>query len=192
MICPLYTLFWASLVAQLIKNLPVVKETVVQFLGGKIPWRRDRLPTPIFLGFLVAQTVKNLPAMWEAWVQSLGWEDPLEKAMVIHSSILAWRIPMDRGAWLATVHGIAKTQTWLSDYAQHSTAQHIRHFVRSMTLFFHIVNMSEVVMSLTMNTRDHPCAFCWPVSPQDVIVIAWHLLARRHWIKFEEWMWLRP
>ena len=38
-------------------------------------------------------TVKNLPAMWETWVQSLGWEDPLEKEMATHSSILAWRIP---------------------------------------------------------------------------------------------------
>ena len=42
---------------------------------------------------LVAQTVNRLPAMWETWVQSLGWEDPLEKGMVTHSSILAWRIP---------------------------------------------------------------------------------------------------
>ena len=42
---------------------------------------------------LVAQMVKNLPAMWETWVQSLGQEDPLEKGMVTHSSILAWRIP---------------------------------------------------------------------------------------------------
>ena len=41
---------------------------------------------------LVAQMVKNLPAMWEAWVQFLGWEDPLEKGMATHSSILAWRI----------------------------------------------------------------------------------------------------
>ena len=37
--------------------------------------------------------VKNLPAMWETWVQSLGWEDPLEKGMATHSSILAWTIP---------------------------------------------------------------------------------------------------
>ena len=37
--------------------------------------------------------VKNPPAMWETWVQSLGWEDPLEKGMATHSSILAWRIP---------------------------------------------------------------------------------------------------
>ena len=42
---------------------------------------------------LVAQTVKNLPAMQETWVQSLDWEDPLEKEMATHSSILAWRIP---------------------------------------------------------------------------------------------------
>ena len=41
---------------------------------------------------LVAQTVKNLPEMWETWVRSLGWEDPLEKGMVTHSSIFAWRI----------------------------------------------------------------------------------------------------
>ena len=56
----------------------------------------------------MAQTVKNLPAMQETWVQSLGWEDPLEKGMETHSSILAWRIPMDRGAWQATVHAVAK------------------------------------------------------------------------------------
>ena len=42
---------------------------------------------------LVAQMVKNLPAMWEIWVGSLGQEDPLEKGMATHSSILAWRIP---------------------------------------------------------------------------------------------------
>ena len=43
--------------------------------------------------FLVAQMVNNVPAMWETQVLSLGWEDPLEKGMAIHSSILAWRIP---------------------------------------------------------------------------------------------------
>ena len=42
---------------------------------------------------LVAQMVKNLPAMQETWAQSLGGEDPLEKDMATHSSILAWRIP---------------------------------------------------------------------------------------------------
>ena len=48
---------------------------------------------------LVAQMVKNLPAMQETWVQSLGWEDPLEEGMATDSSILAWRIPTDKGAW---------------------------------------------------------------------------------------------
>ena len=55
------------------------------------------------------QMVKNLPAMQETWVQSLGQEDPLEKGMATHSSIVAWRIPMDRGAWRAMVHGVAKS-----------------------------------------------------------------------------------
>ena len=50
---------------------------------------------------LVAQLVKNLPAMQETWGQSLGWEGLLEKGMATHSSILAWRIPMDWGAWWA-------------------------------------------------------------------------------------------
>ena len=64
---------------------------------------------------LVALRVKYLPAMSDTRVQSLGWGDPLEEGMAAHSSILAWRIPMDRGAWWATVHGITKSQTWLSD-----------------------------------------------------------------------------
>ena len=63
---------------------------------------------------LVAQMVKKLPAMWETWAQSLGWEDPLEEGMATYSSILAWRIPMDRGAWRATVHGIANSRTRLN------------------------------------------------------------------------------
>ena len=54
------------------------------FFGG-IPWTRG--------ASLVAQIVKNLPAMQETQVRFLGWEDPLEKEMAIHSSILAWKIP---------------------------------------------------------------------------------------------------
>ena len=60
---------------------------------------------------LVAQTVKNLPAIWETWVQSLGWEDPLEEGMATHSSILAWRISMNRGVWPTTVPGVTKSWT---------------------------------------------------------------------------------
>ena len=63
------------------------------------------------LGCLVAQTVKNLPAMRETWVQSLGWEDALEEGMATHSSMLAWKIPTDRGARWAAVHGVSESDT---------------------------------------------------------------------------------
>ena len=63
----------------------------------------------------MAQIVKNPPVMRETGVLSLGGEDPLEEDMATHSSILAWRIPMDRGAWWATVYGVTKSQTRLSD-----------------------------------------------------------------------------
>ena len=59
--------------------------------------------------------VKNLLAMQEAWVRSLSWEDPLEEDMATHSSFLAWRIRMDKGAWWAVVHGVTKSQTQLRD-----------------------------------------------------------------------------
>ena len=65
---------------------------------------------------MVAQVVKNLPAMQDTWVRSLGWKDSLEEGMASYSSILAWRIPMDRGARQAIVHGVSKSQTWLSDF----------------------------------------------------------------------------
>ena len=64
---------------------------------------------------LVAQMIKDQPAMQETWLQSLDWEDPLEEGMATHSSILAWRIPMDRGAWQATVCGVTESWTQLSD-----------------------------------------------------------------------------
>ena len=49
------------------------------------------------------------------WIRSLDLEDPLEEGMATHSSILAWRIPLDRAAWQPTVHGVAKSRTRLSD-----------------------------------------------------------------------------
>ena len=67
----------------------------------KIPWRRDRLSTPVFLGLPVAQLVKNAPSMWEIWVLSLGWEDLLEEGKATHSSSLAW---------------VTKSQTRLNDF----------------------------------------------------------------------------
>ena len=132
-----------------------MQETWLGSWVRKIRWRKDKLPTLVFLGFLsgsagkeyacnqgdmssipglgrspgegegyplqyssaslVAQLVKNMPAMQETWVRSLGWEDLLEEGMATHSSILAWEIPTDRGAWQAIVHGVTKSQTRLSD-----------------------------------------------------------------------------
>ena len=59
----------------------------------------------------MAQMVKNPPAIQETWVRFLGWDDPLEEGVATHSSILAWRIPVERGAWQAIVYGIAKSWT---------------------------------------------------------------------------------
>ena len=82
---------------------------------GRSPGEGLGYPLQYSWASLVAETVKNPPAMWETWVWSLDWEDPLEVGMTTHFSILAWRIPMDRGAWWATVHGVAKSWTQLSN-----------------------------------------------------------------------------
>jgi len=75
-------------------------------LVGKIHWRRDKLPIPVFLGFPGGLAGKNLPVMQEIWVRSLGWEEPLKKEATTHSNILAWRISMD-----CIVHGV--TKSWI-------------------------------------------------------------------------------
>ena len=65
---------------------------------------------------LVAQMVKNLPAMQKTQVWSLGQEDPLEMKMATHSRTLAWKIPWTEEPGGATVHGVAKSKTWLSNF----------------------------------------------------------------------------
>ena len=64
---------------------------------------------------LVAQMVKNLPAIREMWVQFLGWEDPLEKGMATHPSILAWRIPWTEKLGRLQFMGVTKSRTQLND-----------------------------------------------------------------------------
>ena len=81
-------------------------------------------------------------------VQSLGWEDHLEKSMAVHSSILAWRTPMDRGDWLDTVHKVAKSQTplkQLSTQAQMSTelVMPSNHLI-SVTPFLTALSLSSI------------------------------------------------
>ena len=70
---------------------------------------------------LVAQMVKSLPAIQETWVRSLGWEDPLEEDMATHSSILSWRVSMDRGAWIDWLDLLAVQGTLKSLLQHHSS-----------------------------------------------------------------------
>ena len=90
-------------------------------------WFKGLLPHPISYSvtlsafetvhsaLILVDTGKESACNVGTWVRSLGWEDPLEEGMATHSSILAWRISMDRGAWWTTVHGVAKSRTRLSD-----------------------------------------------------------------------------
>ena len=66
-------------------------------------------------GFPVGSAVKNLPSVQEMWVQSLGQEDPLEKKMATHSSILAWEIPWKEDPGRLQSIGLQKSWTQLSD-----------------------------------------------------------------------------
>ena len=75
--------------------------------------------------------VKNPPAVQETWVRYLGWENPQEKAMTIHSSILVWRV------WRATVHGVTKSWTRLKRWSMHAYGMykfknHLHHLKRKL------------------------------------------------------------
>ena len=70
---------------------------------------------------LVAQIVKSPPTIWETWVQSLGWQDPLEKGMATHCSILAWRIPMDRILAGCSPWGCRVRHNWVTRHTHKSS-----------------------------------------------------------------------
>ena len=95
---------------------------------------------------LGAQTVKNLPVMQETRVLSLDWEDPLEKEMAVHSSILAWKKPMDRETSGATVHRVTVNRTQLSDC-----------FITSYSYYIIII----IILSDKISSRKaRICTFC--------------------------------
>ena len=89
--------------------------------SGRSPGEGIGYPFLYSWASLVAQMVKNLSAVQETWVQSLDWEDPLEKGMATHSSILAWRISR------TTVHRVTESQTRVSAGAQQSVVMHAYH-----------------------------------------------------------------
>ena len=91
----------ASLVAQLVKNPPAIQETPCIPGSGRSAGEGISYPLQYSWAALVTQTLKNLLAMQETWVLTSVGKIPLEKGMATPSSILAWRIPMDRVAWQA-------------------------------------------------------------------------------------------
>jgi len=104
-----------SIPCQQVRNLLQCRRPWFDFWVRKFPWKRERLPTPAFLGFSGGSDGKEYTCSTGDLGLIPGWEDPLEERLAIHSSILAWRIPMDRGTWWAIVHVVAKSRTRLSD-----------------------------------------------------------------------------
>ena len=107
----LFEIIRASLIVQLVKNLPAVQETPVRFRVGKIPWRRDRLPTPVFLGFPCGSAGKestcNVGDLGS--IPGLGRSPGEGKGYTLQYSSL--ENSMD-----CIVHGVANSQTRLSDF----------------------------------------------------------------------------
>ena len=95
------------IIVKIIQNLEIKMESQINGLETRIEKMQEMFNKDLeeIGASLVAQRLKHLPAMWETWVQSLGREDPLEKEMATHSSILAWRIPWtEELGGLHTVH----------------------------------------------------------------------------------------
>ena len=85
----------------------------------------------------------------------LGWEDPLKEGMAIHSSILIWRIPMDRGVWWTTVHGVTKSQTQVSNQSHSIYIHHIFFIHSSIDGYLGYFHVPAIVNSAAMNIRMH-------------------------------------
>ena len=135
-----------------------MQETLVPFLGWEDTLRRDRLPTPVFLGFSAGSDSKesscnagdlsSIPGLGRS--PGGGHDNP--------PSILAWRILKDRGAWRASVHGVTKSQAWLSDTA-HSRACSGRPRTRSHAV---CTFSCDVVLSHSSVPLPNPLQFLRP------------------------------
>ena len=117
----------------MVKNLPAMQESLL----WNFPWRNDRLPTQVFLGFPGGSITKESTCSGEPWVRSMSWEDHLEQGMATHSSILAWRISMDRGAWRAAYSswGLRELDT---------TERHSTHSTKGLKWSTNYVNFLEM------------------------------------------------
>ena len=91
----------------------------------------------------MAQRIKRLPAMQETQVRSLGWEDPLEKEMPTHSSVLAWRIPWTEEPERATVHAVTKSWTRLSDFTSLPPIYIPTYSVEGFSILFTVCGLSD-------------------------------------------------
>ena len=112
------------------------------YFSSSTSWNHNLHWTELFISStsLVAQRLKRLPPMWETWVRSLRREDPLEKEMVTHSSVLAWRIP-----WMekpGTVQGVAKSWTQLSDF----TITTLIRILSRLNLYFSVKAFTRVIL----------------------------------------------
>ena len=114
---------------------------------------------------LVAQTVKNLPAMQATWLQSLSLKDSLQEGMAAHSSIPAWRIPVDRGAWRAAVLGvnIELDSSWVTQ----------RTHIKSYS-FSHRILLWEVLGYLILLLIVFADSYSWWIISSSVL-ICWSL-----------------
>ena len=109
---------WASLVAQLVEE-STCNAGDPSLIPGSGRSAGEGIGYSFQYSWASFVALKNLPTMQETWVKSLRWEDSLEEGMATHSSILAWRILMDRGAWWATVHGSQRTMCIWKDKNVH-------------------------------------------------------------------------
>ena len=99
---PSQVLFLIQLIKSINNNIHIHCDLLIDFILSFI-----NIQPFLYRQYLIS----IIYAQQETWVRSLGWEDPLEEGMATHSSILAWRIPIDRGARWATVHGVTKSWT---------------------------------------------------------------------------------
>ena len=106
-------MLWAFLVAQLVKSPPAMQETPVQFLGWKDPLKKGKATLScilVFLGFPSGPAGKESACNAGDLSSIPGLERSLAGGHGNHSSILAWKIPMNRGSWQNTVHGVARVR----------------------------------------------------------------------------------